>query len=93
VTANSDRTFTATMLVKNTGTTPVSAAQTQVLDGRKQVALTPATDFAAGEARTLTVSWKASGAKSHTITAVTDPQNAVAEDDESDNKLVDTITR
>jgi hypothetical protein len=93
VTANSDRTFTATMLVKNTGTTPVSAAQTQVLDGRKQVALTPATDFAPGEARTLTVSWKASGAKSHTITAVTDPQNALAEDDESDNKLVDTITR
>jgi hypothetical protein len=93
VTANSDRTFTATMLVKNTGTTPVSAAQTQVLDGRKQVALTPATDFAPGEARTLTVSWKASGAKSHTITAVTDPLNAIAEDDESDNKLVDTITR
>jgi hypothetical protein len=93
VTANSDRTFTATMLVKNTGTTPVSAAQTQVLDGRKQVALTPATDFAPGEARTLTVSWKASGAKSHTITEVTDPLNAIAEDDESDNKLVDTITR
>ena len=53
VTSSSNGTFTATMLVKNTGTTPVSGAQTQVLDGRKQVGLTPPVDLAAGQARTL----------------------------------------
>jgi hypothetical protein len=93
VTSSSNGTFTATMLVKNTGTTAVSGAQTQVLDGRKQVGLTPVADFAAGQARTLTVTWKPSGSKSHTVTAVTDPRNALAEDDESDNKLVETVTR
>lgn len=93
VRSNSNGTFTATMVVKNTGNRPVTGVQTQVLDGRKQVGLTTAADFAAGQVRTLTVSWKPSLSSSHTVTAVTDPKNVVTESDEADNKLVDTISR
>ena len=77
----------------STGNQPVSGVRTQVLDERKQVALTDGLDLAAGESRTLTVVWKPSGKKTQTITAVSDPSNAIAETDESDNKLLDTITR
>ncbi len=41
----------------------------------------------------MTVTWKPSGAKSHTVTAVVDPANTLAEDDETDNKAVTTILR
>jgi len=93
VTKASNGTFTATMDVKNTGTTALNGVTTQVLDGRKQVGLTPATDLAAGASKSVSVSWKPSGAKTHTITAVTDPSNVIAEDDEADNKLLQTVTR
>ena len=93
VTPGSDGRFTATMDVTNTGTRAVSGVQTQVLDGRKQVALTPAVDLAPGQARTVTVTWKPSGARSHTVTAVSDPANTLAEDDEADNKAVVTVLR
>ena len=83
----------AVMTVVNSGNQPVSGLRTQVLDERKQVALTEGVDLAAGESRTLTVEWKPTGKKTHTVTAVTDPSNTIAETDESDNKLLDTIAR
>lgn len=93
VTRQSDGTFSANMRLTNTGTTALSGVRTQVLDGRKQVALTPALDLAAGESRTVTVSWKPSGTRTHTVTAVVDPANALVEDDETDNKAAQTVTR
>ncbi len=85
--------FQAAITLKNTGNQQVTGVSTQVLDERKQVALTNPVDLAPGESRTLTVVWKASGKKSQTVTAVADPQNAIAETDESDNKAVETVTR
>ena len=92
VTKTPSGSLVATMVVKNTGNQAVSGMRTQVLDDRKQVGLTAPTDLAAGEAKTLSVTWKPSGKKTHTVTAVTDPQNALAESNESDNKLLRTVT-
>ncbi len=85
--------FQAVMKVVNSGNQPVTGVQTQVLDERKQVALTDGIDLAPGESRTLTVAWRPTGKKTQTITAVSDPSNTIAEADESDNKLLDTVTR
>jgi plastocyanin len=83
----------ATLTLRNTGNRAVSGVSTQVLDGSKQVGLTAPVDLAAGASKTLTVVWKPTGTRSHTVTAVADPQNTVAESDESDNKLQRTIGR
>jgi hypothetical protein len=93
VTRDASGALTATMQVANTGNQAVSGVRTQVLDERKQVALTAALDLAAGESRTVSVTWRPNGKKAHTVTAVADPQNTIAEDDENDNKLVTTVTR
>ena len=93
VTRQSDGQLAARVDLRNTGSSALSGVRTQVLDGRKQVALTPAVDLAAGESRTVTVTWKPSGAKSHTVTAVVDPSNTLVEDDETDNKAATTILR
>jgi hypothetical protein len=93
VTRQTDGSLLATMLVKNTGNQPVTGVSTQVLDGRKQVGLSDPLTLAAGASRTITVGWRTSNALTHTVTAVTDPQNTVAESDESDNKLQQTVRR
>ena len=93
VTRQSDGQLAARVDLRNTGSSALSGVRTQVLDGRKQVALTPTVDLAAGESRTVTVTWKPSGAKSHTVTAVVDPSNTLVEDDETDNKAATTILR
>jgi len=93
VTKTSSGSFLATMRIENTGNQPVSGVRVQVLDDRKQVGLTDPADLAAGESRTVSLTWKPSGKKSHTITAVADPQNNLAESDEGDNKLLRTITQ
>jgi len=92
VTKNSSGQFVATMVVKNTGNTAVSALSTQVLDGRKQVALITGTSLAGGASKTLTATWKASGG-SHDVTAVVDPQNTLTESNEADNKALFTFSR
>jgi hypothetical protein len=93
VTRQPDGRLSARMEVTNTGNRALTGIRTQVLDGRKQVGLTPAVDLAAGESRTLTVTWKPSGVTSHTVTAVVDPLNVLAEDDETDNKAAQTVLR
>jgi hypothetical protein len=92
VTRTSTGSFLATMVVENTGNQAVSGMRTQVLDERKQVGLTAPTDLAPGESATVSVSWKPTSKKSHTVTAVTDPQNVLAESNESDNKLLQVFT-
>ena len=67
--------------------------QAEVLDGRKQVGMTPAATLAAGESRTFTVTWKPSGTRSHTVTAVVDPANTLTEADETDNKAALSVLR
>jgi hypothetical protein len=93
VTKTSSGGLVATMRLENTGNQPVGGVRVQVLDDRRQVGLTDPADLAAGVTRTVSVTWSPSGKKSHTITAVADPQNTLAEDDEGDNKLLRTITR
>ena len=93
VTRQSDGQLTALVDLTNTGTRALTGLQAQVLDGRKQVGLTAPVDLAAGQTRTVSVTWKPSGAKSHTVTAAVDPANTLAEDDESDNKAATTILR
>jgi plastocyanin len=91
VTGGSGGGLVATSVVQNTGNTSVRGARVQLLDDRKEVVVEGPVDLAPGESRTFTVSWQPSGKKSHTVTAVADPQNAVPEDDESDNKRVQKV--
>lgn len=77
---------TATMVLTNTGTTALQNVVTQVLDGRRQVGLVTTPTLAAGATKTVAVSWK-SGKGPLTVTAVVDPQNAIAESNEADNKI------
>jgi len=79
----------ATIMVRNAGATTLSGVGLQLLDGRKQVHTTSLA-LAPGAVTTVTATWSASGA-SHTILAVVDPQNLVAESDETDNKALYTI--
>ncbi len=83
--------YVATTVVKDTGTTPVGGAQTQVLANRKQVGLTAITDLAPGGSTTLRFTWPATGRSTSQVTAVVDPDNVIAESDEADNKLVQDI--
>ena len=92
VTKDGSGTYSATMAVRNTGTTDLNGVATQVLDGRKQVGLVSTASIAPGATKTVTVSWKA-GNGSHTVTSTVDPTNAIAESDEADNKLQKTVAK
>jgi hypothetical protein len=90
VVKNSAGQFVATIAVRNAGTTPLSGLSLQLLDGRKQVYSKTGLSLAPGALTTITATWKASGG-THTVLAVADPQNLIAEADETDNKAVYTI--
>jgi len=79
----------ATVALANTGATPLSGLGLQLLDGSKHVYATSLT-LAPGAFTTLTATWKASGG-SHAVQAVADPQNLVAESDETDNSATFTV--
>ncbi len=81
--------YTDKLVVRNTGPTPVSGFVTRVLDNGKVAGSTTST-LAAGRATTLSFSWKAAAGK-HTIVGIVDPNDTIAESDESDNKLVTTV--
>ncbi len=83
----------ASMTVRNTGSTKLTALATQLLDGTQQVGLVSTPSLAPGQSTTLSVTWKPGGAKTHSVTSVVDPANAVAESDEADNKRQATVTR
>jgi hypothetical protein len=84
--------YTANVQVTNTGDTAIGAFDTQVTDNGQQVGFTRGTSLAAGKSTTLTYTWKASGT-SQTVTAVVDPQNAIAESNESDNKAQQVVSQ
>jgi hypothetical protein len=81
--------FVATTAVRNTGTTPLPGVGLQLLDGRRQV-YASSLSLAPGALTTVTATWKASGG-THTVLAVADPKNLIAESDETDNKALFTI--
>jgi hypothetical protein len=83
----------ALVTLKNTGTKALSAVTAQVLDNGKQVAVTQPVDLAPGASQVVSVSWRLSGGKSHTVTAVADPTNVLVESNELDNKATATFTR
>ena len=89
VSKSSSGQYVGTVTVANTGNQPVGAFDVQLLDNRKQVGYV-GTSLEPGASTDLTFTWKATGG-SHTITAVADPQNQVAESDEADNKAVTTV--
>ncbi|HET7385813.1 MAG TPA: CARDB domain-containing protein [Nocardioidaceae bacterium] len=81
--------YTATTVIENSGDTAVSGVRTQISDNGSVVGLTPGVDLASGETATQQTTWRAKG-RAHVVTAVVDPQNAITESDESDNKLQHT---
>jgi hypothetical protein len=87
--ANGASSITAVM--KNLGTAGATAPVRFLVDG-KTLTTTAAKTVAAGGSVTVTVPWKTKGLKgSHTVTAVADPLNKVAESDETDNKRSITV--
>jgi hypothetical protein len=91
VTAAKSGNVTATMLVKNTGTTTLTNLATQVLDGTKAVGTVTTASLGPGASKTGTITWKATKG-AHTVTATVDPANKVAESNEADNKLQKAVT-
>ncbi len=89
VVKNATGQFVATIALGNTGATPLSGLGLQLLDGTKQVYAT-SLSLAPGAFTTVTATWKASGG-SHTVKAIADPQNLVAESDETDNSATFTV--
>jgi hypothetical protein len=90
--ARSQGSYTAKVVVTNTGPVAVKGFATQVTDNAKQVGYTSGTSLAPGASTTLSYTWKASGGQ-QTVTAVVDPQNAIAESDEADNKAQQVVGR
>jgi hypothetical protein len=84
--------YVAAVTVADTGDAPVASFGTRVLDNGRQVGTTSGTALKPGGATTLRYRWSATGGK-HTVTAIVDPGNAVAESDEADNKAQTTVGR
>ena len=93
VTKTSGGKFLAVAKVKNTGTTKLTNVVTQLLDGRTQKALVTTASIDPGATKSVSAIWTPSTATTHTVTAVADPKNAIAEFNESDNKRQVTVTR
>jgi hypothetical protein len=74
-------------VVANTGGAATPATAVQVVDNGKVVGTATVGVLAPGAQATVTVSWKTTGAGSHTVQTTVDPADTVAESDESDNKL------
>ncbi|WP_310528462.1 CARDB domain-containing protein [Nocardioides sp.] len=91
VAAGKGGSVTATMLVKNTGTTTLTDLGTQVLDGTRVVGALTTASLAPGASRTLGVTWKTTKGN-HTVTATVDPADRVVESNEADNKLQKSVT-
>jgi archaellum component FlaF (FlaF/FlaG flagellin family) len=82
-----------TVTMKNVGDGVAKGAQVSVLVDGTPLAVSPAGDLTAGQSTTFTTPWNTKGLKgSHTVAAVADPSNTVAESDEADNKVSTTVT-
>jgi hypothetical protein len=83
--------YTAKVVVAEKNGSAVSAFTTQLLDNGKEVGAETSSINANGTT-TLTFTWKAKGG-AHAVTAVVDPDNQVAESDESDNRASTTVAK
>jgi hypothetical protein len=96
ITATSQRpgrtTLTAT--VSNLGTAPATGVVVRFLDGQTAIANSaPLASLAASASAQVSVTWNTRGENGeHTITAVADPANTVAESDENNNQASRTVT-
>ena len=89
VAANGSSTVSARMA--NVGQVAATAPVRFLIDG-KLLSTTAANKLAAGGAVTVTAAWNTTGLKgTHTITAVADPSNTVAESNEADNRSTATV--
>jgi hypothetical protein len=83
---------TLTATISNPSSVPAQGVVVQLLDGGTVIATTAPVSVAAGGSTNVSVAWATSGVKGErTITAVVDPGNAIAESDETDNRLTRTI--
>jgi hypothetical protein len=87
VVRNGSGDWVATLVVRNSGSTPVDGFGVDLYDNRRQVGDSSGLALAPGRSTTLTYTWH-SGGKAHSFTGAVDPQDTVAESDETDNKLV-----
>ena len=79
-------------LVANEGGSPATGVTTSFTDGRKApFGTTAPITLAAGASQRVSVVWKGA-TNGKTVTAVVDPQNAVVESDETNNKAASTLT-
>jgi hypothetical protein len=84
--------WVGTVVVRNTSDQPVSGVVTQLTDNGKVVGRTTGSSLAAGQSLTLKYTWSATKG-SHTFIGSVDPAGAIAESDETDNKLVTSGSR
>ncbi|MGH3329799.1 MAG: CARDB domain-containing protein [Nocardioidaceae bacterium] len=79
--------------VANDGDAPASGVVVRFDDGGSLIATTDPVDIAAGESVTVSAAWDTRQVKGdRKVSALADPQDVVAENDESDNTLTRTIT-
>ena len=69
-----------------------SGVVTRFLDGTTIIGDSPAITLAAGAAQRVDLVWKSAKKSAHTVTAVVDPANTVAESREDDNKSQAIVT-
>ena len=79
-------------LVSNTGGAAASGVVTRLLDGTTLIGDSPAITLAAGTSQRVDLVWKSAKKGTHTVTAVVDPANTVAESREDDNKSQAVVT-
>ena len=79
-------------LVSNTGEAAASGVVTRFLDGTTLIGNSPAITLAAGVSQRVDLVWKSAKKGTHTVTAVVDPSNTVAESRDDDNKSQAVVT-
>ncbi|HEX3002722.1 MAG TPA: CARDB domain-containing protein [Angustibacter sp.] len=89
-----NRTGTATAVLTNTGGAIAKGSAVRILLDGVAVGTSTMTDLAPGESRTVTLSLGSRLARgsSHSVLAVADPDQLVAESDEADNKRATSVT-
>jgi len=79
-------------LVTNAGTATATGAVTRFLDGGILIGDSAPVTLAPGASQRVDVTWKSARKGTHTVTAVVDPVNTIAESREDNNKSQATVT-
>ncbi len=83
---------TVSVLLTNAGASPASGVVARVLDGSTVIGDTAPVTLAPGASTRVSLTWTKPGKGTHTLTAVVDPDNRIAESQESNNKCTATVT-